>query len=163
LLRWFRNLAQLDFERLMAVYREGNRENALTLYPQMPVDAANLRAQEDFLAYLREDFFRHKGACYCVWEERGQYVSALRLEPWQDGLLLEALETHPDHRRKGYAKQLILAVQRELTGKRIYSHVHKKNKASLATHKACGFTVFRDTVRLLDGTVSAGSYTLKWE
>ena len=163
LLQWFWHMAELDFERLMAVYREGNRENALDLYPDMPVEAAQRRAEQDFREYLQEDFFVHKGACYCVWEESGQYLSALRLEPWQDGLLLEALETHPDFRKQGYAKKLILAVQLELTGKRVYSHVSKKNKASLATHQSCGFSIIRDFVRMLDGTVSSRSWTLMWQ
>ena len=163
MLRWFWRLRELDFERLMLVYREGNRENGWVQYPNLPADRALLQAEADFRMYLQEDFFLHKGACYCIWEENGLYLSALRLEPWQDGLLLEALETHPDFRKQGYAKRLILAVQSELKGKRVYSHVSKKNKASLATHRSCGFSIIRDSVRMLDGTVSSGSYTLMWE
>ena len=52
LLKWFWHMAELDFERLMAVYREGNRENALDLYPDMPVEAAQRRAEQDFREYL---------------------------------------------------------------------------------------------------------------
>ena len=57
-----------------------------------------------------EDFFRQKGAFYCLWKENGRTVSALRLEPFGDGLLLEALETMPEQPRRGYGKALILAV-----------------------------------------------------
>lgn len=162
-LQLYYGLAPAQMEKLMALYQEGNRENAEYFYPELSPEQGLLRAREDFCRYLREDFFRVPGGVYCIWEEAGVWISALRLEPWEDGLLLEALETHPDFRKQGYAKKLVQAMQRELTGKRIYSHVSKKNKASLAVHGACGFTVFRDSARMVDGTVTAGSFTLLWE
>lgn len=71
-----------------------------------PGPAAGL-AEEDFREYLSQVFFAAEGAAYFILEEAGRYVSALRLEPYEDGLLLEALETAPEERRKGYAAHLI--------------------------------------------------------
>ena len=112
--------------------------------------------------YLREDFFRVKHAFYAVWEENGSYICALRMEPFEDGLLLEALETAPTHRRSGYATKLIEAVLASLPkGSAVYAHVHKRNTASLATHRRCGFTVGLEHAKYVDGTVSHYACTMK--
>ena len=153
-----KRLEELDFSALMDVYIEGNLEKA-----EEYGDGGLLRAEWEFRDYLREDFFRQQDAFYAVWEEKGKYVSALRLEPHKDGWLLEALETAPDRRRKGYAKMLIGAVL-ELMGQTIvYSHVSKRNEASLRTHYACGFRKCLDYVVYLDGSVSRRAVTLKYD
>lgn len=151
---------ELDFEQLMGVYAEGNEENAE--YFEITVQEAERR----FAEYLRESFFPRRGAVYCVWVVDGCYQAALRLEPYQDGLLLEALETRPESRRRGYAKSLIRAVQARLgerEGLRVYSHVAKRNRASLRTHLACGFFQVQDCAREIDGTVSTNAVTLCWQ
>lgn len=163
MLLWADYLRELDFDALMGIYWEANREKALNNYPNMELQAAHNRAEQDFYDYLRDDFFTQKGARYAVWVTEGEYMSALCLEPWEDGLLLEALETRPDHRKKGYAKALIHAVQDSLPNIPVYSHVNKRNSPSLATHKSCGFQIIKDSVRYLDGTVSAHGYTLRWQ
>ena len=162
MLYWAKKLSELNFDSLMQLYQEGNQENALELYGQMEPAKALARAEQDFVDYLTEDFFTHKDARYAIWVQDDHYVSALRLEPWQDGLLLEALETHPNFRRQGFAKALICEMQKSLRGVAVYSHVSKRNKASLAVHKACGFVICKDSVRLLDGTVSSSGVTLRW-
>jgi GNAT superfamily N-acetyltransferase len=126
-----KSLQQLRFGELMEVYIEGNLEKA--------EEIGLLQAEQDFYQYLQDCFFPTAGAVYAVWTEESKYVSALRLEPYKDGLLLAALETAPQHRRKGYAKKLIEAVLAEFEGEKIYSHVSKINEASLAVHEKCGF------------------------
>ena len=131
-------LQELNFSQLMAVYEEGNRENGELFFPDLSEGQQMIRAEQSFYEYLREGFFSVPGAVYALWVEDGNYVSALRLEPYEDGLLLEALETAPAQRRKGYAEQLMRAVQAQFPEK-IYSHVSKRNVASLAVHEKCGF------------------------
>ena len=157
----FDSLKELDFSKLMAVYREGNRENGEIKYPYLSEELATVRAEDDFYDYLRSDFFAHPGGSYWVWEENGCYISALRLEPFEDGYLLEALETDPSYRKMGYAKKLVCAVLEQLPNTVIYSHVHKRTKASLTTHHACGFIVDKDYARYISGTVSQNAFTLK--
>ena len=131
---------ELDFDSLIEVYLEGNRENGEDLYPDESQERQMELAKRDFESYLRENFYAQDNACYWLWSEDGVYRSALRLEPYQDGFLLEALETHPKHRRKGYAKKLISEVLERLpTGTRVYSHISKRNTPSLASHRSCGF------------------------
>lgn len=82
----------------MAVYVEGNEENAVDSYPDLTRDEGIKKAEQNFYQYLQNNFFCNEGVVYAIWEEDGQYISALRLEPYQDGLLLEALETKPSYR-----------------------------------------------------------------
>lgn len=165
MLKLIRTMGELDFSRLMDVYIEGNRENGNVFYPQLPPQEQLLRAEQDFYAYLRE-FFRTPGAVYALWEEKGRYISALRLEPYRDGLLLEALETMPDCRRQGYGKMLVLAALEAVWQENplpVYSHVHKRNHPSLAIHKACGFSRISEQAVYIDGSVTDRSCTLRKE
>lgn len=150
---------EISFADLMAVYEEENRRNGELMYPQLPENQQILNAEQAFYQYLREGFFAIPGAVYAIWEEDGRYVSALRLEPYEDGLLLEALETAPAHRRQGYATRLIQEVQRTLPNK-IYSHVRKSNVASLAIHEKCGFCRVLEYARYIDGSVARNAVTL---
>ena len=159
MLQWYRSVKELDFRRLMSVYEEGNLENAADRYPHLPQLQGLVQAEQDFYQYLREIFFPTEGAVYAVWEESGVYVSALRLEPYRDGLLLSALETAPCYRRQGYAKKLVTAVLDQLPDKSIYSHVSKRNAPSLRTHEACGFQRILDHAVYLDGSVLTSSCT----
>ena len=163
MLKFAKRLGELNFGALMEVYEEGNLENGALRYPNLPENEQLLRAREDFYAYLKDHFFPEPGAVCAVWEENGRYVSALRLEPYEDGLLLEALETAPGARGRGYAKQLVMAVLSTLGSQTVYSHVSKKNAASLAVHKACGFQRISEHAAYIDGSVSANACTLRWK
>ena len=157
------NLRELSFGKLMETYAEGNLENGQDLWPDEPEGRQIALAEQEFYNYLREVFFKTPGASYFIWEEAGAYVSALRLEPYRDGLLLEALETDPRHRRKGYAAKLMEAVLLHVGDGKIYSHVGKKNRASLRTHEKCGFRVISDHAVYADGSVNDRCCTLLHE
>lgn len=157
-----KKLHQIRFGQLMAVYEEGNRENGQEHYPNLSPGEQMLRAEQDFYQYLQDDFFLAGEAAYYLWQVNNRYVSALRMEEYRDGLLLEALETIPDKRCKGYASSLVCAVQQlpELDGRKIYSHVGKKNEASLKAHQKCGFEIISDRAVYIDGSVNDRCYTL---
>lgn len=161
-----RNLGQLSFGKLMEVYRETNQERGAQIAPEEPEERQIALAEQDFYAYLHDSFFTRPGAMYCILEEDKRNVSALRLEPYMDGLLLEALETIPNQRQKGYAGQLIQAVQQMLEQQgsvRIYSHVRKMNEPSLKTHFQRGFEIYQDYAAYIDGSVNDQAYTLRYE
>ena len=147
-------LRQLRFGQLMAVYEEGNRENGEDLYPELPEAQQLAQAEQDFYFYLRTEFFSQRGDRYCIWEENGTYVSALRLQRYQDGLLLEALETHPQYRGRGYAKKLIRAALETAANEKVYSHISRCNAPSIAAHIACGFQKILDYSVYADGSVN---------
>lgn len=149
------SLRQLRFGELMEVYADSNEEKA-SEWPNLPHGYALMLAEQDFRQYLSDVFFRTPGAVCALWEANGKYVSALRLEPYRDGLLLEALETAPNHRKKGYAVTLIQAVQQYLQSQgtvKLYSHIDKRNTASLRTHDRCGFSVISDCAVYINGSV----------
>lgn len=159
------SLRELRFGELMAVYADSNLE-AASERPNLPSAFALQLAEQDVYQYLKEVFFPNSGALCAVWEEEGSYVSALRLEPYRDGLLLEALETAPGCRRKGYAASLIRAVQEHLRaqgGVKLYSHVNKRNAASLKTHESCGFSVISDHAVYINGSVDYRCCTMIYE
>ena len=94
------SLQQLRFGQLMEVYLESNLEKAERI--------GLLQAEQDFYQYLDECFFPTPGAVYAVWVEGNEYISALRLEPYRDGLctvesgfiledMLTAFERTADH------------------------------------------------------------------
>lgn len=154
MLKIVKKLRELDFGQLLAVYEESNRENGEDLYPDLPAGQQILRAEQDFYAYLQTGFFTQPGDRYCIWEENGQYISALRLQSYRDGLLLEALETHPDHRGRGYAQKLIRAALQKVEADRVYVHISPRNLPSIAAHTACGFQKILDYAVYADGSVN---------
>lgn len=156
-------LNELSFRMLMEVYAEGNQENGQELWPHETPSYQLAMAEQDFYDYLKRTFFCVSGAYYAVLEENGRYVSALRMEPYRDGLLLSALETAPDVRRKGYGKTLIQAVLEQMTPGKVYSHVSKRNVASLRLHEVCGFYKVLDYGVYADGSVLTSSVTLMYE
>jgi GNAT superfamily N-acetyltransferase len=159
-------IQELNFNALMEVYREGNAENGAQYYPNESAAEQLIFAEQDFYQYLVQCFFAQDGAVYALWKCDGGYAAALRLEPYQDGLLLEALETTPDKRRQGYARKLIQAVQSwlgEHGPMKVYSHVSRKNVASQRCHQSCGFCKILDHAVYADGSVLTGSDTYLYE
>ena len=156
-------LRELSFGKLMEVYIEDNLENGRDHWPHEPEARQTALAEQDFYQYLREVFFPTPGAQYLIWEADGCYVSALRLQNYQDGLLLEALETHPGHRGRGFAKDLVRAVLETVEGQRVYSHISPRNGPSLAVHKACGFQKILSHSVYADGSVNSRCHTYRDE
>lgn len=155
------NLRELRFGELMGVYLQGNQEKAKRDDPEEPAGVGLRLAEENFFRYLRECFFRTPGAVYAVWEEGGSYVSALRAEPYRDGVLINALETAPDQRGRGFASRLLGAVLGTLDGP-VYSHVAKDNVPSLKLHQKLGFRRIQENAVYLDGSVDHRACTLRW-
>jgi len=151
---------QLDFSSLMEIYIQSNTRLGREQWP-MESDMEQLfRTELEFYRYLRMDFFQKSGAFYALWMEDYHSVSAVRLEPWRDGWLLEGLETHPQHRKKGYATKVMQGALEQLTDEKVYSHVHRGNAASLAVHRKNGFKLFSNSAVMIDGSYSPGYVTM---
>lgn len=136
----------IDGRKLMDLYREGNIENTAYFYPEITDQAVALQnVERDFLSYIKTDFLANEGNTYWVLEEENTWVSALRLYPITKGLYyIEALETHPSFRRKGYAVRLLKGVIEALRERgpfRLCDCVGKRNPASIRTHQKCGFKI----------------------
>lgn len=163
MLKVINKLSQLKFTDLMQVYEETNLLTGREHYPGFSETAQLREAEQDFYEYLRSVFFCQLNARYAVWEKENKYISAVRLEPYLDGILLCALETAPEYRRKGYGELMIRELQLYLGGSRIYSHVSKSNLASLQLHKKCGFQIMKNHAVHMDGSVFHDSVTMVYE
>ncbi|MCH5198341.1 MAG: GNAT family N-acetyltransferase [Oscillospiraceae bacterium] len=143
------SFSQIQKRSLMDVYRESNMENTDFFYPDISNKSDALQKVEcDFLNYIENDFLADSKNRYMVLEQAGVWVCALRLYCVDDRLYyIEALETRPDYRRKGYAAELLKSVIDLLKGQGAFvirDCVGKKNTASLLTHQKAGFTIYRD-------------------
>ena len=162
MLKIFDSPDDIDFRQLSDVYEEGIRINGRELYPTQPENLQILYAEQDFYAYI-EEFFKEPTAKYAVCFHNGFYASALRLESYNDGILLNALETVPSLRNNGFATKLICSVLEYLRCRGdgvLYSHVDKNNLTSLHVHLLCGFRIISEKAVFLDGTVKCDSFTL---
>lgn len=136
----------IDERKLMDVYNESNFENTDYFYPnEKNKEVAVKSVEEGFLDYLKNDFFIIPGSTYWVLEENGVWISALRTNLISKGLYyIEALETRPDSRKKGYTTSLLNQIIETLKKEgpfRLCSCVSKKNEASLKVHQKCGFKI----------------------
>lgn len=145
MLRKITEYRDLDERKLMDIYSESNYENTDYFFPEeTDKEKAVRQVEAGFLDFLKNDFFSKPEAAVWVYEESGTWFSALRTCRIRDVYFLEALETRPDQRKKGYAALLLSAVADALKKQgpfRLYDCVSKRNTASLKTHEKCGFRI----------------------
>ena len=162
MLKIIRDLRGLSISQLFKVYHETIVHEGQERYPDLQQSLQIIQAEQDFYAYLKL-FFRDPQSFYAIWETENAYKAALRIEPYKDGVIVSALETAPEARRRGYACSLLretIAYLRQQGIKVVYSHINKNNIASLRTHKRCGFTVCMDHAAYLDGSVFTDACTV---
>lgn len=129
------------------IYIEASMETAADKHSELTDLAEAVKEEEQYFIEFLKNFLSKEQNTYYVLNVDGQWVSALRLTKIEDFYYMEALETAPEHRRKGYASELIREVISSLSAEgriKIRSNVNKKNKASLDTHQKCGFTIEKE-------------------
>lgn len=142
----FKDMTKENMYRMIhSVYPEASYEIAKDKHPKMQDLSEAIREEEQyFVEKFLGKFMSKNENTYYVWEVDGEWVSALRLTKLDGYYFMEALETAPEHRKKGYASELIKAVIQkfeEVGPTVIRSNVRKTNAASLATHQKCGFVI----------------------
>ena len=158
MLKIIRRPKELMYSEWMHIYEESLQKQGETAYPHLSAEEQLFRAEQDFYSDLRS-FLTEDHGCCAVYDG----IAAARFEPHKDGVLLMGLETAPVARNKGAATALVNGVIRYLSerGKTIiYSHVEKRNAASLAVHKKCGFCRSEEFAVFIDGSVSYDFETL---
>ena len=156
MLKLIKRASEIHFSDLRHIYEESLTESGRRSYSNLDAYGQFREAEQDFYDYI-QDFLTDPKCFLCLWKTDNQYVSCLRFEPYQDGVLITGLETASPQRRRGYAKKLLQAVLKlpELQAVRVYSHIHRSNTASAALHLACGFHLHAHYARLVDGTVTS--------
>ena len=163
MLSLFSSSKSFPYCAIAKIYRTSILEEGTFRYPEEPKEVQIALAESDFLSYIRLDFFPRVGSLYALWQVESQYVGAARIEPYRDGVLLSGLETAPDFQGRGYASSLLASLLGTLENRgipKVYSHVKKRNRPSLAVHKKCGFRIYKDSAVYLDGSADSRSYTL---
>lgn len=142
---------ELDIPKILAIYRGSSMENCQGMYPAETAAASLEQYEAGYAAYMREEFFAKPGRLWMVETADGLWASALRLLPLEepDTWMIEALETHPDHRRQGHAARLLtdtIQYLEQTCGEvTLLSGVGKRNTASLQTHLRGGFVREKET------------------
>ena len=146
-----RSPEELDVPKLLAIYRESTLKHCQGMYPSETFAASLERYEAGYAAFMREEFFAKPGRFWMVETVEELWVSTLRLLPLDEHntWMIGSLETHPDHRRKGYAARLLTDTIRFLEETHgeivLLSGVRKHNTASLRTHLRCGFIREKET------------------
>ncbi len=142
------SMDEVNINEFLEIFKESSKENALEWYPESTAEEALEKYENGFLEYMRDTFWKEKGALALLsW--KGRYVSSLRLYTKDENtFLMEALETKPDCRKKGFASEIIRRTISCLEEKydriELISYTGKHNIASQHTHAAAGMKNIRD-------------------
>ena len=155
MLQIIRSINHLDLREITQIYEDAGFDSTPSGFKQLK---SHDRQKVSNIYECFYDLFRLGGFCG-LWIVDGRVVSAVRAECFEDGYLISGLVTRIEYRGNGYASNLLSGVV-DAAGKKCYSHVDKRNKASLLVHRKCGFQHMSDFAYLLDGTVTTNAYTL---
>lgn len=157
-----KHMDELNISQLYRVYEESLIRSGRSEYSNQPENLQLILAEQDFHSYSRF-FLKDDNSYYAIWTHEGVYKAALRLESYEDGVIITGLETAPGARREGHGANLVNAVLQFLSEKmiqKVYAHVSKDNIPSLQLHRNQGFLPVLDYAVYLDGSVSTNAYTL---
>ena len=102
----------IDKRKLMDIHAESNRENTSLLCPdERDEDKAISVVEEGYLAFFENEFYKNNIASCWIPSVCDEWNSVLRTLKVKDGFYyLEALETKPEERGKGYGCRLLSMV-----------------------------------------------------
>jgi L-amino acid N-acyltransferase YncA len=117
-------------------------------------ETARAAFAQDYCDFITEFIAQDDRYLFAV-RENGEYAAALRIiQMSEGGWYIEAVETAPEHRRKGCARYLLtqtLRCMRVLSARSIVSMTGKENAASCALHLSCGFSDTGKTAKDAEG------------
>ncbi len=162
----FDSFNEVNADEFLKIYKESSMDNSVRWYPALNAKDALKKYEAGYLEYMQNEFFIN-GRRLFVLADKAHYYCALRMTELSSGkYYLEALETNPAFRKKGFGKELILQTEKllkeqnsELT---IISHVEKDNVASLNTHFSAGFKITADYY-IEDGERYDSDYELTYD
>ena len=157
MLKEYKSMTQEEMYTLVhEIYIEGCMENAREKYPDATDLTTAIQQEEDSFVCFLQDFFTLPENTYYVLEKDNMPVSAARLSKINDFYYLEALETPPKYRKKGYASELLNEmITRDC--------VSKTNTASLAAHKKCRFFIAEENgIHYPSNTVNNKTYGMRY-
>ena len=152
-----RSADDLNFSSLCIIYEADIELDRRKYYGHLDVAEGRFAAENDMYTYMHESFFNNGGLIY-TFSQGNQYACIARIEPYRDGMLLNSVVTADQFRKMGYASALVDVVLKN-SGRPIYSHIYRNNKASIKLHDKFGFKKLLNYAILLDGTVCNDHFT----
>lgn len=143
------DIDRIDFEKLMDIYEESNCENIQKAYKIADglddfyeKEKIYKIYKDSYISYLKNEFLANKENYLVILKDKDVYLSGLRLHYRKDYYLIEALETNPNFRNKGYGERLMSEVLKAFPYKTVFrSEVAISNEKSLGLHKKLGFKI----------------------
>lgn len=127
-------------ERFFALYEESMKD--------LEANFRSLEEMKEAYASFLKDFMADPKQLVLVEEIDDIWASALRAVESADGRwFLEAVETKPQERKKGYGEALLhhtISHLRCLGMREVTCTIAKNNVASMALHRKCGFVPTQD-------------------
>lgn len=154
---------QVAEELLSYTYKESSDElliayycNGLNLEDVSQFEKACANQKKEYHKFIKKFLDEETRTQFvAVYFNENRIVSALRMIEISDqNWFLEALETTPSERQKGFGKLLVKKLVEDINmrnGKSIIAHIHKSNQESIKLHESCGFRVTNNLVHDEDG------------
>jgi len=108
-------------------------------------DVKQKAIKDDYFSYLDSCATDHTFHKYYLLKLRNTIVSVCRINVYENKYLLEGLQTHQDHYRKGYASKLIVALIKDLNTdgiETLFSEARTWNVASNQLQQKIGFVLY---------------------
>jgi|GEM_PF-5410631 Sortase and related acyltransferases len=143
-------------DELLHVYTQSNEDIFRKDYAGQygSEEASRAALAQDYADFIAEFIAQDDRYIFAV-RDSGIYVAALRIIRMSPGgWYIEALETSPEHRRKGFARCLLtqtLRCMRALSARSVVSVIGRDNIASQALHVSCGFTQTGKAAKDIEG------------
>lgn len=144
----FSNPEGINKDEFLAVYKESAKINAPKWYPSLPFEAAVEKYESGYWDFMQDSFWDEKGILLVV-SSGSHYMSAVvAYQKANNSFLIEALETAPNERGKGYGKNALKEMLKFLVSSypdaTVYSFTGKQNIPSQRTHESVGMTRIHD-------------------
>lgn len=140
MLRIIKNIDDNTVEQLFSIYSE----SMAVLRKNFGSDSEMRSSYASFLI----EFIANPKQLILIEDINGEWVSCLRaVETAPENWFIEAVETKPEERKKGYGMKLLLhtiSYLEKLGMKEITSTILKDNFKSQALHEKCGFVPTND-------------------
>ena len=161
MITYFCSKSELNIGKLKHLYRQRIEEQRSLKYGNFSCSLGMLEAEQDFYFNI-DSMFNIEGSAIAVLRLNDTYISSLRLEKMDDGVLINGFETDPDYVGRGYGKLLMMRVCDDVkrnSNLQIFSHIKPDNAVSIHLHEVCGFKILHRFANLLDGSKSFDYYT----
>lgn len=165
MIKIIKKFKDINFDLLFEVYKNVSEKQMEDYYPGLSYEDAVKEYKIEYGEFI-EKFLKNPKNFMAINIKEDIYVTAFRLikiNKESTEFYLEALETHSDYLRKGYASELISETLKVLSfdkAIKVKCAIKKTNKGSLRTHEKCGFKIDKNYTVFEDGIIHKDTYSM---